>query len=103
MLNVRVQDDLKTYLHTHHHDTISLRVRHNDYITGSINTLTPKIRFKDPTHKDRFDVYEVDGITVYVEKEIEAESDTLEFVDEHVMGIHRCHVKGIRLDSAEIS
>ena len=99
MLNVVLQDDLKDYLNEHHKSEISLRLIHNDYSTGNINTELPRIRFKAPDDIENFDSYTVDGIRVFVDKEVQADGDTIEFYDESLLGIHRCHVKGVRLDN----
>lgn len=102
MLNVVINDELRNYMKEHNHDTISLKVRHNDYSTGNINTLNPKIRLKEPNHKEKYDLYRIDEFKVFVEKDVVAEDETIEFVDEHVLGIHRCHVKGLKLDNDEV-
>ena len=99
MLNVVLREDVKEYLKQHHHNDISLRLMHNDYSTGNVYTRSPRIRFKAPRDEQNFDSYMVDGVRVFVEKEIEAYDDTIEFVEETFLGIHRCHVKGVKLDS----
>ena len=99
MLNVVLQDNLKEYLKDHHHSEISLRLTHNDYTTGNVYTEVPRIRFKAPHDKENFDSYTVDGVTVFVDKDVKANGDTIEFYDDSILGIHRCHVKGVRLDN----
>lgn len=98
MLNVVLQDDLKAYLRENHHHEISLRLIHNDYTNGSIYTEIPRIRFKAPRDIEHFDSYTVDGVMVFVDKEVKANEDTIEFFEESLLGVHRCHVKGIKLD-----
>ncbi len=98
MLNIVLQDDLKTYLKQHHHTEISLRLIHNDYTTGNVYTEVPRIRFKEPRDIENFDAYTVDDVQVFVDKEVKANDDTIEFFEESMLGIHRCHVKGVRLD-----
>ena len=99
MLNVVLQENLKDYLKEHHHNEISLRLVHNDYTTGNVYTEVPRIRFKAPHDIENFDSYVVDGVRVFVDKDVQANGDTIEFFEESMLGIHRCHVKGIRLDN----
>lgn len=99
MLNVILQDGLKDYLKQHHHNDISLSLTHSDYATGNILSMSPHIRYKAPDALDLYDTYMVDGVRVYVEKDIVAYDDTLEFVEESLLGVHRCHVVGIKLDN----
>jgi len=98
MLNIVLQDDLKDYLRQHHHNEISLRLVHNDYATGNVYTEVPRIRFKAPHDIDNFDAYTVDDVRIFVDKDVKANEETIEFYDESMLGIHRCHVKGVRLD-----
>lgn len=98
MLNVVLQDNLKDYLRQHHHNDISLRLVHNDYMTGNVYTEIPRIRFKAPHDIENFDSYMVDGVRVFVDKDVRTNDDTIEFFEESMLGIHRCHVKGVKLD-----
>ncbi len=99
MLNVRLQDGLKEYLKTHHHNDIALSLTHSDYTTGNVLSMSPHIRYKAPDDIDHYDLYTVDDVRVYVEKDVVAYDDTLEFVEESLLGIHKCHVVGIKLDN----
>ncbi|MCD4712013.1 MAG: hypothetical protein K8R73_01905 [Clostridiales bacterium] len=102
MLNIVLQDNLKAYLKKHHHDTISLRLVHNDYATGNINTINPEIHFKKPYSPENYNEYHIDDVTIYIDKEAEAYDDTLEFVEEKALALHHCHVKGLKLDKVEM-
>lgn len=97
-MKVKIDHNLEEYMHKHHHDTISLKLVHDDLSIGDVNTKQPRINYKTPNHEEQFDKYIVDDITVYVSKNVECEKDTLEFVDEKLLGMHRCHVKGIKMD-----
>ncbi|GAB6106478.1 hypothetical protein [Fusibacter bizertensis] len=98
MLNIVLQDDLKAYLKAHDHKDISLSLTHSDYSTGNVLSMSPDIHYKAPDDMDRYDTYTVDDVRVYVEKDVVAYDDTLEFVEESLLGVHKCHVIGIKLD-----
>ena len=97
-MKILIQNDLKTYLDEHKHDTISLKLVHHDLSTGNIYTKVPEIKYHAPHDLDEFDDYDVDGIKIYVAKDIKAYDDTLEFVHEKLLGVHACHVKGLNLE-----
>lgn len=99
MLNIILREDLKEYLAKHHRNDLSLSLVHNDYSTGNVYTAQPRIKFRPPRDERNYDSYMVDGVRVYVEKDIEAIDNTIEFVEESFLGVHRCHVRGIKLDS----
>jgi len=100
-MKVTIQKELSEYMHEHHRDTISLRLIHDDLSNGNINSNHPRIRWSEPKHTERFDRIEVDDITVYVEKDIKTNNDSLEFIHEKLLGVHRCHVRGLNLDFVE--
>ena len=97
-MKVTIQNELNEYMHSHDHDTISLKLIHDDYSSGNVYSNHPRIRWHEPKHMENFDKYIVDDITVYVAKNVRACDDKLEFVHEKLLGIHRCHVKGLNLD-----
>lgn len=97
-MKVTIQNELNEYMHSHDLNTISLRLIHDDYSAANIYSEHPRIRWEKPKHVERFDKYTIDDITVFVAKDIKAVDDTLELVHEKLLGIHRCHVKGLDLD-----
>ncbi len=102
MLNIVLHDDLKEYLVKHNHDTIALKLIHSDFTSANINSMNPKISYEKPDSPENYDEYHIDNVTVYVDKNAEAYDNTLEFVEEKALGIHRCHVKGLKLDNLKI-
>lgn len=101
-VKVTIQKELSDYMHAHHHNTISLRLIHDDIGVGNMNSIHPRIRYKVPKHTERFDKFVVEDFDIYVEKGIEAKEETIEFIHEKMFGVHRCHVRGINLDFAEL-
>ncbi len=99
MLNIVLQDSLKTYLKQHHHEEISLRIIRTDFTIGDMESLEPHVYLEAPQNMDDFDSYLVDGVKVYVEKMIEAFDDTIELFEDMFLGVHRCHVFGVKLDN----
>ena len=99
MLNVILREDLKEYLAKHHRNDISVSLVHNDYSTCILYTTQPRINFRPTRDERNYDSYLIDGVRVFVEKEIEAIDNTIEFVEETFLGVHRCHVRGVKLDS----
>lgn len=97
-MKVTIQKELSDYMHSHNHDTISLRLIHDDLANGNLYSNHPRIRWSQPKHTERYDKIEVDDFTIYVEKDIKTNNDSLEFIDEQLFGIHRCHVRGLNLD-----
>ncbi len=97
-MKILIQDELKAYLAEHEHDTITLKLVHNDLSTGNIYTKKPEIRYSPPHDLAEFDNYQVDSLNIYIAKDILAYEDTLEFVHEKLFGIHACHVKGLNLE-----
>lgn len=97
-MKVTIQNELNEYMHSHHRDTITLQLIHDGYTTGNIYFKHPRIRLHGPKHAEKYEKFEVDDIIVFIEKNVKAEGDTLEFVHEKLLGIHRCHVKGLDLD-----
>lgn len=100
-MKVTIQKELSDYMHSHHHDTISLRLIHDDLANGNINSNHPRIRWSVPKHTERFDKIEVDDFKIYVEKDLKTNNDSLEFIHEKLFGVHRCHVRGLNLDFVE--
>lgn len=97
-MKVTIQKELSDYMHEHNHNTISLRLIHDDLANGNLYSNHPRIRWSQPKHTERYDKIEVDDFTIYVEKDIKTNNDSLEFIDEQLFGIHRCHVRGLNLD-----
>jgi len=98
MLNVILQDDLKAYLKQHHHDELALRIVRTNFTIGDNDALEPQVYLETPQNRDDYDTYLIDGIKVYVEKNIEAFDDTIELFEDKFFGVHRCHVFGVKLD-----
>lgn len=99
MLNVVLQDSLKSYLKQHHHDEVSLRIIRTNFTIGDVDSLEPHVYLEAPQNLEDYDTYLVDGVKVYVEKKIEAYDDTIELFEDKVLGVHRCHVFGVKLDN----
>jgi hypothetical protein len=99
MLNVVLQDNLKTYLKQHHHDEVSLRIIRTNFTIGDVDSLEPHVYLEAPQNLEDYDTYLVDGVKVYVEKKIEAYDDTIELFEDKFLGVHRCHVFGVKLDN----
>ena len=97
-MKITIHEDLMNYLHVHEHNIIKLKTAHEDYSVGNIYSKRPRISYHEPNHPERYDKYEVDDITVYVQKGIKTKNDHIEFILEKLMGKHSCHVKGIELD-----
>lgn len=96
-MNIRLEDKLVNYMHDHHKDTLMLKLIHDDYSGYDINSRHPSIRYHKPRHPENYNTHTVNDITVYVEKGIHAVDDELLFIDEKLLGIHRCHVVGVDL------
>lgn len=101
-MKVIMNEDVKEYLKTHHHGEIVLKLLHTDGSTGNVYSRNPSISYHKPEKMDDFDVYEIDEFKVFIEKDVEAYDDTLEFVHEKLMGKNSCHVKGLKLDNVTI-
>lgn len=99
-MKVKLQEQLTNYMSDHHHNVISLKLIHDSYSGYDIHSQHPSIRYHEPKHMEKYNVFSIDDVTVYIEKNIKAYDDQLEFVDESLFGVHRCHVKGIDLDYA---
>lgn len=102
MLNIILQEDLKEYLKKHNHDTITLKLSHSDFTSANINSMRPEIDYENPDSPEKYDEYHIDNVTIFIDKDAEAYDNTLEFVEEKALGIHRCHVKGLRLDNLKV-
>lgn len=98
MLNVILREEVKEYMRQHHHNEISLNLDNTGYIPGNVYTVTPHIHFEAPKDIENYETYMVDDVKVYVEKDVATFDNTIEFVEESFLGIHRCHVNGVRLD-----
>lgn len=97
-MKVQLEDQLVNYMHDHHHDILTLKLIHDTYGGTDVFTTHPSIRYKKPRHVEDFTTYHVDDITVYVSNEIKAKDETIKFIDEKMLGIHRCHVVGLDQD-----
>lgn len=97
MMNVNLEKELVDYMHTHDHDVITLKLVHDAFSDYHYLSMHPSIRYKRPKHEERFEKFEIGDITVYVEKHVKTTHDELTFVDEKLLGIHRCHVVGLDL------
>lgn len=100
-MKVTIQKELSDYMHAHNHNTISLRLIHDDLSMGNLYSNHPRIRWSEPKHVERFNKYVIDDITVFIEKDIKTTDDALEFIHETMLGVHRCHVRGLNLDYAD--
>jgi len=94
-MKVQLEKNLLDYMHDHHKHVIALRLLHDYYSGYSANSKYPKIRFKKPRHDDDYEMYTVDDITVYVEKDIPTLDGQITFSDERHLGFHSCHVEGL--------
>ena len=99
MLNIVLQDGLKTYLKEHHHEEISLSIIRTNFTIGDVESLEPHVYLEAPQNMDDYDLYMIDGVKVYVEKTIKAFDNTIEFFEDMPLGVHRCHVFGVNLDN----
>ena len=98
-MKITIHDDLMKFCCFGLTRIVKLKIVHEDYSVGNVYSRRPRISYHKPNHTERYDKYEVDDITVYVEKIIKTKNDHLEFVLEKLMGKHSCHVKGIELDA----
>lgn len=99
-MKVMLGDYLENYLHEHHHNTITLELslqnetHPDEFVLSKPRAAEPRMIFNRPTNETNFDKYLVDDITVYVAKNIKAENDVLEIIDQRVKGMDTCHVNG---------
>lgn len=98
-MKVLLSEDLKKYLHEHDHNVIVLKLLHTECCTGNINSRRPDVTYKEPHNPEDFETYTVDDFKVYIEKDVHAYGDTVEFIHESLLGKHSCHVKGLNLDN----
>lgn len=101
-MNITLHDDLKAYLKEKVHDTLTLKLTHNDYSSMNTESKTPEVTYHPPHNTDDFNVFTVDDITLYIDKTAKLSGDHLEFVLESLLGIHACHVKGLDLDNLKV-
>lgn len=101
MMKVTIQKELSDYMHEHKLNTISLRLIHDDLSNGNYYSNHPRIRWHEPKHMERYDKILVDGFSIYLEKDLHVKNDSIEFIHEKMLGIHRCHVRGLDLDFVE--
>lgn len=99
---ITLHDDLKAYLKEKAHDTITLKLIHTDYSSANTESKIPEITFIPPKDSEAFNVFNVDDITLYIEKTAKSDTDQLEFVLESLLGVHACHVKGLNLDNLKV-
>ena len=99
MLNVVLQDDLKATLKQRRHDEISLSIVRTGYTLGDVESLEPHCYLEAPQNVNNYDTYLVDGVKVYVDKNIEAYDGTIELFEDRFLGLRRCHVFGVKLDN----
>jgi hypothetical protein len=85
-------------MHDHHKNTIAVNLVYDDYTGNDVYSKHPRVRFKKPRHEERFDLYHVEDIAIYVAKDIHTIEDELKFSDNTILGVHRCHVEGVDLD-----
>lgn len=97
-MKITLQEELKTYLKEHNHDIITLKVDHVDASSLNLDSKVPVITHHAPHHMDNYDSYEIDGFKVFIEKGILLIDDQLNFILETLLGIHGCHVTGVKLD-----
>ncbi|MBI9011738.1 MAG: hypothetical protein JEZ08_05850 [Clostridiales bacterium] len=99
-MKVMLGNHLEEYLHQHHYNTISLELTtDNTQHVGEQFIVRPRmpeprVIFSKPVTEDGYTKYLVDDITVYVAKDIKAENDEIEIMDQIVDGIDTCHVRG---------
>ncbi len=99
-MKVMLGNHLEEYLHQHHHNTISLELTMNDTrrnserLTVQSRMPEPRVIFTKPTNETGYTKYLVDDITVYVAKNIKAENNEIEIMDQMVEGVDTCHVRG---------
>ncbi|MCK8060046.1 MULTISPECIES: hypothetical protein [unclassified Fusibacter] len=96
-MKVLIQDELKSYMHEHNHNIISLRLIHSDYNGSNIHEYRPSINYHEPADMDDFDEYDVDEFKVFVDKHVTPTNDTIEFTHDKLMGINFCNVEGVNL------
>ena len=97
IVKVKLDEKLIDYMHDHQKDVIMLKLINDDYSGYNFNTKHPRIRYHKPRHPENYDVYTVNDVTVYIEKDIETVDNNLLFTDDKIFGFHRCHVKGLEL------
>lgn len=100
-MKITIEEKVMNYLHEHHKQVITLNLEHSGYSGYDAHLKHPHVRFHQPRHTENFNQYQVDDITVYVEKDIPTIEDQLIFQDETLLGHHSCHVKGIDLEKLE--
>jgi len=99
-MNVILDDGTKAYLKEHNHDQIVLSLLVSDCCTGDINSRRPDITYKIPKHMDQFNMFDVDGIKVYVGNDVKTVEDTLTFKLNKLIFRSAPTIEGIDLDNA---
>lgn len=97
-MNVIIDHDFEQYMHNHHHDILTLKLVTSGYSIGVSTSVEPKINYRKPRHEELYDKYIVDDITVYVAKNIKSFDGTIRFEDKKILGMHRCNIRGVKLE-----
>lgn len=99
-MRVKIENSFEEFLREHHYNTITLELascnepHDKELILSKPIAEEPRVIFSKPVNESHFQKHVVDDITVYVAKDIKAEDDELEIMDQRVGGMDTCHVRG---------
>lgn len=99
-MKVMLGNHLEEYLHEHHHNIVSLELalktepHAGELFMSKPRMPEPRMVFSRPINETKFNKYLIDDIVVYVAKNIHAENNELEIMDQVVNGVDTCHVRG---------
>lgn len=82
-------------MHNRQMENLVLKLEHDDFSGYNMNARHPKITYTKPRMTQGYDTYQVEDITVYVERGISTTDSELTFVDHQYKGHHECEVIGM--------
>lgn len=90
---IYIDDKVKTYLE--HKNSNSITIKTVEGKGGCGIPVEPQVEIKEPSAKERFDHFEIDGIDVYLKKGLSVD-ENLYFKLSSVLGLKSIKVTGLK-------